>query len=163
MQRILVIDDEPFVLDALKRVLATTGVAVIGASTADAGLTAIAESPVDLVIIDVILPGMDGVAAIKLIRRDHPGLPIIAISGGGNFGLNSYLPDAILDDRLLGCLQGGGRERNFGETVRNCRVALADPPGAGRLGAICEGARGAPLGHHVRQHVLAHHNLIRVM
>jgi CheY-like chemotaxis protein len=108
MQRILVIDDEPFVLDALKRVLATTGVAVIGASTADAGLNAIAESPVDLVIIDVILPGMDGVAAIKLIRRDHPGLPIIAISGGGNFGLNSYLPDAISTTAYLAACKAAG-------------------------------------------------------
>jgi CheY-like chemotaxis protein len=108
LQRILVIDDEPFVLDALKRVLAATGVAVIGASTADAGLTAIAESPVDLVIIDVILPGMDGVAAIKLIRRDHPGLPIIAISGGGNFGLNSYLPDAISTTAYLAACKAAG-------------------------------------------------------
>ena len=108
MQRILVIDDEPFVLDALKRVLATSGVAVIGASTADAGLTAIAESPVDLVIIDVILPGMDGVAAIKLIRRDHPELPIIAISGGGNFGLNSYLPDAISTTAYLAACKAAG-------------------------------------------------------
>jgi CheY-like chemotaxis protein len=108
LQRILVIDDEPFVLEALKRVLATTGVAVIGASTADAGLTAIAESPVDLIIIDVVLPGMDGVAAIKLIRRDHPGLPIIAISGGGNFGLNSYLPDAISTTAYLAACKAAG-------------------------------------------------------
>jgi CheY-like chemotaxis protein len=108
LQRILVIDDEPFVLDALKRVLATTGVAVIGASTADAGLTVIAESPVDLIIIDVVLPGMDGVAAIKLIRRDHPGLPIIAISGGGNFGLNSYLPDAISTTAYLAACKAAG-------------------------------------------------------
>jgi CheY-like chemotaxis protein len=108
LQRILVIDDEPFVLEALKRVLATSGVAVIGASTADAGLTAIAESPVDLIIIDVVLPGMDGVAAIKLIRRDHPGLPIIAISGGGNFGLNSYLPDAISTTAYLAACKAAG-------------------------------------------------------
>jgi CheY-like chemotaxis protein len=108
MQRILVIDDEPFVLDALKRVLATTAAAVVGASTADAGLTAMRESPVDLVIIDVVLPGMDGVAAIKLIRRDHPGLPIIAISGGGNFGLNSYLPDAISTTAYLAACKAAG-------------------------------------------------------
>jgi len=77
MQRILVIDDEPFVLEALKRVLATTAVVVV-ASTADAGLTAMREAPVDLVIIDVILPGMDGVAAIKIIRRDYPSVRIIS-------------------------------------------------------------------------------------
>jgi CheY-like chemotaxis protein len=109
MQRILVIDDEPFVLDALKRVLGTTAV-VVAASTADAGLTAMSESPVDLVIIDVILPGMDGVAAIKIIRRDYPGVRIIAISGGGNFGLNSYLPDAISTTAYLSACKAAGAD-----------------------------------------------------
>ena len=109
MQRILVIDDEPFVLDALKRVLGTTAV-VVAASTADAGLTAMSESPVDLVIIDVILPGMDGVAAIKIIRRDYPGVRIIAISGGGNFGLNSYLPDAISTSAYLAACKAAGAD-----------------------------------------------------
>jgi CheY-like chemotaxis protein len=110
MRRILVIDDEPFVLEALKRVLASSAVAVIGASTADAGLSAMREAPVDLVIVDVILPGMDGVAAIKLIRRDYPGVRIIAISGGGNFGLNSYLPDAISTSAYLAACKAAGAD-----------------------------------------------------
>jgi CheY-like chemotaxis protein len=109
VRRILVIDDEPFVLEALKRVLASTS-AVVVASTADAGLAALRETPVDLVIIDVILPGMDGVAAIKLIRRDHPGVRIIAISGGGNFGLNSYLPDAISTSAYLAACKAAGAD-----------------------------------------------------
>jgi YesN/AraC family two-component response regulator len=95
VQRILVIDDEPFILEALKRVLGSSAVAVVGAANADAGLAAMRESPADLVIIDVILPGMDGVTAIKIFRRDYPAVRIIAISGGGNFGLNAYLPEAI--------------------------------------------------------------------
>jgi len=108
VQRILVIDDEPFVLEALARVLGSTAVTVIGASNADAGLTAMRESPVDLVIIDVILPGMDGVAAIKIMRREFPDVRIIAISGGGNFGLNSYLPEAISTNAYLaGCKAAG--------------------------------------------------------
>jgi CheY-like chemotaxis protein len=107
VQRILVIDDEPFVQEALKRVLSPTA-AVIVASTADAGLISMREAPVDLVIIDVVLPGMDGVAAIKLIRRDYPGVRIIAISGGGNFGLNSYLPDAISTTAYLAACKAAG-------------------------------------------------------
>jgi CheY-like chemotaxis protein len=108
VQRILVIDDELFVLEALKRVLGSTAVAVIGASNADAGLTAMRESPVDLVIVDVILPGMDGVEAIKIMRRDFPDVRIIAISGGGNFGLNSYLPDAISTNAYLAACKAAG-------------------------------------------------------
>jgi CheY-like chemotaxis protein len=110
VRRILVIDDEPFVLEALQRVLSSSAVTVIGASTADAGLAAMLEAPVDLVIVDVILPGMDGVAAIKLIRRDHPGVRIIAISGGGNFGLNSYLPDAISTSAYLAACKAAGAD-----------------------------------------------------
>ena len=108
MQRILVIDDEPFVLEALARVLGSTAVTVIGASNADAGLTAMRESPVDLVVIDVILPGMDGVEAIKIMRRDFPDVRIIAISGGGNFGLNSYLPEAISTNAYLAACKAAG-------------------------------------------------------
>ena len=108
MQRILVIDDEPFVLEALARVLGSTAVTVIGASNADAGLTAMRESPVDLVIIDVILPGMDGVEAIKIMRREFPEVRIIAISGGGNFVLNSYLPEAISTNAYLAACKAAG-------------------------------------------------------
>jgi CheY-like chemotaxis protein len=108
VQRILVIDDEPFVLEALERVLGSTAVAVISASNADAGLTAMRESPVDLVIVDVILPGMDGVEAIKIMRRDFPDVRIIAISGGGNFGLNSYLPEAISTNAYLAACKAAG-------------------------------------------------------
>jgi CheY-like chemotaxis protein len=108
VQRILVIDDEPFVLEALARVLGSTAVTVIGASNADAGLTAMRESPVDLVVIDVILPGMDGVEAIKIMRRDFPDVRIIAISGGGNFGLNSYLPEAISTNAYLAACKAAG-------------------------------------------------------
>jgi len=72
MQRILVIDDEMLVREALQRVLTSTTVSVIAAADAGEGLATLRESPVDLVIIDVVLPGMDGVAAIKEIRRHHP-------------------------------------------------------------------------------------------
>jgi CheY-like chemotaxis protein len=110
MRRILVIDDEPFVLEALTRVLASGEVAVIGASNADAGLAAMRESPIDLVIIDVVLPGMDGVAAIKIIRRYYPAVRIIAISGGGNFGLYAYMPEAISTNAYLAACKAAGAD-----------------------------------------------------
>jgi DNA-binding response OmpR family regulator len=127
VRRILVIDDEPFVLDALKRVLATSTVAVIGASTADAGLSAMRELPVDLVIVDVILPGMDGVAAIKIIRRDFPAVRIIAISGGGNFGLNAYLPDAISTNAYLAVCKTAGADGTLAKPFETAELrALID-------------------------------------
>jgi len=110
MQRILVIDDETLVREALQRVLTSSTACVIAAADAGAGLATLRESPVDLVIIDVVLPGMDGVAAIKEIRRHHPELPIIAISGGGDFGLSSYRPEAISTIAYLAACTSAGAD-----------------------------------------------------
>lgn len=110
MPRILVIDDEPFVREALERVLQSPAINVVGAADAAAGLAILRNSPVDLVIIDVILPGMDGVEAIKEIRRDHPAVRIIAISGGGNFGLTAYRPDAISTSAYLAACKAAGAD-----------------------------------------------------
>jgi CheY-like chemotaxis protein len=105
---VLVIDDEPFVREALERVLKSSVVCVVGAADAAAGLALLDQSAIDLVIIDVVLPGMDGVAAIKQIRRDHPNIRIIAISGGGNFGLSAYQPDAISTTAYLAACKAAG-------------------------------------------------------
>ena len=110
MQRILVIDDEALVREALQRVLASPTVSVIAAADAGAGLATLRESPVDLVIVDVVLPGMDGVAAIKEIRRHHPEVPIIAISGGGDFGLSAYRPEAISTIAYLAACTAAGAD-----------------------------------------------------
>jgi CheY-like chemotaxis protein len=108
VQRILVVDDEEFVREAMQRVLHSSSVAVAGAADAGAAFAALREAPTDLIIIDVILPDMDGITAIKQIRRDYPDVRIIAISGGGNFGLAAYLPEAISTSAYLaGCSAAG--------------------------------------------------------
>ncbi|MDB6082237.1 MAG: hypothetical protein JWN43_118 [Gammaproteobacteria bacterium] len=110
MPQILVIDDETFVREAIQRVLGSSAITVISAATADAGLAILRESPIDLIIIDVILPGMDGVAAIREIRRTHPQVRIIAMSGGGSFGLSAYRPDAISTSAYLAACTVAGAD-----------------------------------------------------
>jgi len=122
VQRILVIDDERYVREALERVLKSPAVTVLGAPDAATGLAVLQESPIDLVIIDVVLPGMDGVAAIKEIRRDHPNIRIIAISGGGNFGLNAYLPDAISTAAYLAACKAAGAEATLAKPFETAEL-----------------------------------------
>jgi CheY-like chemotaxis protein len=98
--RILVIDEEAFVREALQRVLAGTAT-VTTAGDAATGLALLRDSPADLVIIDVVLPAVDGVAAIREIRRDYPHTRVIAIAGSGNSGLSSYRPEAISTNAYL--------------------------------------------------------------
>ncbi len=108
--RILVIDDEAFVREALERVLKSPATTVIGAPDAAAGLALMHQSPVDLVIVDVVLPGMDGAAVVKEIRRDYPRVRIIAISGGGNIGLSAYRPEAISTNAYLAACSKAGAD-----------------------------------------------------
>jgi CheY-like chemotaxis protein len=98
--RILVIDEEAFVREALQRVLAGVST-VTTASAAAEGLNLLRESPMDLVIINVAMPAVDGVAAIREIRREYPHVRIIAIAGSGNSGLSSYRPEAISTNAYL--------------------------------------------------------------
>jgi CheY-like chemotaxis protein len=109
--RILVIDDEAFVREALERVLKSPATTVVGAPDAAAGLALMRQSPVDLVIVDVVLPGMDGAAVVKEIRRDYPRVRIIAISGGGNIGLSAYRPEAISTNAYLAACSKAGADR----------------------------------------------------
>jgi len=101
MMTILLIDDESDIRDSVATVLQREGFAVTTAKNAEIGLQALHEKAFDLVISDIIMPGIDGVQAIRSIRDTHPDMRIIAISGGGNLGLTSYQPEAITTTAYL--------------------------------------------------------------
>ena len=81
---ILIADDEPSILQSLGGLLSDEGFEVL---TADNGYEALkiidAEAP-DLVILDIWMPGIDGIETLKQIKKAHPVLPVIIITGHGN-------------------------------------------------------------------------------
>jgi two-component system KDP operon response regulator KdpE len=81
MSRIVLIDDNEMVREAIARMLETGGHEVIAAATGAQALHALATAAVDLVITDLFLDGEDGRDVIVAIHRLHPELPIIAMSG----------------------------------------------------------------------------------
>jgi CheY-like chemotaxis protein len=101
MTTILLIDDETDERDSVAKVLRREGYEVFAAEDAESGLALLDEQRIDLVITDIIMPGIDGVQAIKRIRDSHPDMKIVAISGGGNFGHASYQPQAITTTAFL--------------------------------------------------------------
>lgn len=110
MKRILVIDDEPFVRDALKRVLEDSELAVDVANDAEAALVQLHRESYDLAILDIIMPAMDGVELIRRLRSEFPGLRLIAISGGGNFELSGYGPEAVTTRAYLAAAANAGAD-----------------------------------------------------
>jgi YesN/AraC family two-component response regulator len=101
MQRILIVDDERDVRDSVKCVLDLAGYVVLTADNATDALDQLGRTPTDLVITDIIMPKIDGVQAIQMIRRSFPLIRIVAISGGGNFGAAAYQPAAIKTNAYL--------------------------------------------------------------
>ena len=91
MAHILVIDDDPMICELLRRTLERAGYRVTEAYDGQKGLAAHKASPADLVITDMIMPGMEGIETIMEFRRLNPALKIIAMSGGGMGQGSDYL------------------------------------------------------------------------
>lgn len=83
MSRILVVDDERNVLSGFEEVLGPEGHEVITSLRAQAALECIEAEEFDLVILDIRMPGMSGLDALKQIKQRHPKLPVIIMTGEG--------------------------------------------------------------------------------
>lgn len=90
MTRILLIDDDKAVREATQIVLTANGYDVITAANGQSGIELARNNAIDLVLLDVFMPGMDGLTTAQAIHREHPGLPIIAVSG---FMFGGQCPD----------------------------------------------------------------------
>src|SRR5712675_3659528 len=81
---ILIVDDEPGVRNALSGVLRDEGYGVEAVSSGEACLERVNRSPVDLIVLDIWLPGMDGLATLARMREREIDAQVVVISGHGN-------------------------------------------------------------------------------
>ena len=91
MESILIIDDDTTLRRALRLTLERSGYRVFEAGDGREGLGLLKREIVDLVITDLIMPGMEGLETIRELRKLNPSLRIIAISGGGRGTPAEYL------------------------------------------------------------------------
>ena len=113
MAKILIIDDEEDVRIALKQVLERAGYEVSVAATGYEGLELMDREGADLVITDVIMPGIDGIAAARKIREKFRNTRIVVISGGGKIAPEPYEPDAISTRAYLASASSAGADRTL--------------------------------------------------
>jgi CheY-like chemotaxis protein len=92
---ILIIEDDEILRDLLAEWLQVAGYRVRVATDGNAGLAEVRDHPPALVVTDIHMPGADGATVIAELRRSHPAIPVIAISGLFRCGYGLTLEGAI--------------------------------------------------------------------
>jgi two-component system copper resistance phosphate regulon response regulator CusR len=119
--RLLVVEDDPRLCAVLVRGLREAGYAVDTAGDGDAALYQTAINPYDAVILDVMIPGVDGFEVCRRLREDHSAVPVLMLTAR----------DAI-DDRIHGLDVGADdyltKPFDFGELLARVRALLRRTP-----------------------------------
>lgn len=108
----IIADDHPMVRQAVRMVIEMEypGRLVREAGSLDAVLEAVARAPAAMVVIDLDMPGMDGVESLRALRQGFPGLKLAVLSGNGDrqvildaldAGVNGYILKASPSDEML--------------------------------------------------------------
>jgi CheY-like chemotaxis protein len=126
MARILVVDDDLLIRLTLKAVLESVGHAVVLAERGHDGAEAIEAYAFDLAIVDIFMPGMNGLETIKIFRESAPTLPVIAISGYVFRDASEPAPDFLrmaVDLGAAACLRKPFTGAQLLEAVTACKIA----------------------------------------
>lgn len=81
---VLIVDDEVSIVESLTGIVSDEGYVAISAQSGEEALTIIEQEQVDIVLMDIWMPGIDGIETLERIKDSHPHLPVIMISGHGN-------------------------------------------------------------------------------
>ena len=82
-ERILIVDDEKNIVSSLKEILADEGYNVSAASDGLDALDMIQSDPPNLLLLDIWLPGMDGIEVLKTVKTYHPDIEVLIMTGQG--------------------------------------------------------------------------------
>lgn len=93
--KILIIDDEPQIREILRIWFEQEGFTVLDAENGREGVKMQRRNPAQLLICDLIMPDQEGIETITSFKKEFPAVGIIAISGGGKIGPDSYLEIAV--------------------------------------------------------------------
>ena len=131
--RILVIDDEAAIRDSLKMTLEYEGYEFLGAATGHEGLALVERESPDLVLLDVKMPGMDGLEVLDRIRAINDALPVVVVSGHGTIstavdatkkGAFDFIEKPFASDRVLVSLRNALDQRRLKDENRSLKKAV---------------------------------------
>jgi DNA-binding NtrC family response regulator len=121
---VLLVDDEVEFLETLMKRMKKRGVRVSGVNSGDEALAFLSNNPVDVVVLDVKMPGMDGIETLRTIKKRHPMVEVIMLTGhasvevaiqGMELSAFDYLMKPINIDDLLYKLQDACQKKAIQE------------------------------------------------
>jgi len=131
--RILVIDDESAIRDSLKMILEYEGYQFVGAVSGQDGLTTIQRERPDAVLLDIKMPGMDGMEVLRKLHALDESLPVIMISGHGSTattveaiksGAVDYFEKPLSTERVIVTLRNVLKQSELSAENRDLKVAM---------------------------------------
>jgi len=137
VETILVVDDEPNIVTSLTQALAREGYRTIGAANAEEALSLLAEDRVNLALLDVWMPKMDGLALLSKINAEHPNVAVVMMSGHGSIdtavkatrmGAYDFLEKPLSLDRLLITLTNALGAQRLARENEHLRRRAGDEP-----------------------------------
>lgn len=138
---ILLVDDEERYLATMTKLLAQRDLTAFAAPGGAAALEILDREPVDVVILDVKMPGMDGLAVLKRIRARHPLVEVIMLTGHGSIstavegmrnGAYDYLTKPCdVDELIARAADAFEKKERAEERIREAqlRKAISSPRG----------------------------------
>jgi DNA-binding NarL/FixJ family response regulator len=113
--RMVVADDHPLVREGLQRVLAGTGLVIVGqAATGSQAVEVVRQVEPDVVLLDIRMPDMDGLAALREIKREQPHIPVVMLTAYDEpawlvqaiaYGAAGYLLKTMARDDLISSIK----------------------------------------------------------
>ncbi len=131
--RILVIDDEAAIRDSLRMTLEYEGYEFVAAATGQEGLALAERDAPDLVILDVKMPGMDGLEVLDRLRSMNEALPVVVVSGHGTIstaveatkkGAFDFIEKPFASERVLVSLRNALDQRRLRDENRSLKKAV---------------------------------------
>src|SRR5260221_3121236 len=131
--RILVIDDEAAIRDSLRMTLEYEGYEFLAAATGQEGLALAEREAPDLILLDVKMPGMDGLEVLDRLRAANDGLPVIVVSGHGTIstaveatkkGAFDFIEKPFASDRVLLSIRNALDQQQLRDENRSLKNAV---------------------------------------
>jgi DNA-binding NarL/FixJ family response regulator len=130
MPRLVVVDDDSQLAEELAGLFSDVGYEVTGVATEAAqGIALVAQTRPDVVLMDVRMAGMSGTEAAGVLRRQHPGLPVVLLSAYSDEGIQKAAQDVHVAAYLVKGCSAGELLSTVGSVIKQSQAQRAQAHG----------------------------------